>query len=343
MTKVSFTGDIAFSKYFADAWKRDDFIDADILSYLNGSEYVVANIESPFTSEGIDSDRPLNHASNPAAICTLRQINANIWTIGNNHVLDCGEKGMTDTMNLAKENGFETVGAGHNVDEAIRPIIIDKDGGIGIFVVTYKRGEFIRAGENSPGCILFEDTKRIKSMIQAIKKKCRWCVLIAHGGEEFSSMPLPSIRKRYIDFLNYGADIVVGHHPHVMQNYETFGNKTIFYSLGNFIFDTNYQRIQSYTEYGMLITLNFTPKEYSWDKMPIIIDRNSGRILPCETPDIFCDIPRKQYNLLKPLIVKTFFINNKKARCFSEPELKNNKFKDWFKHYSGRFGTGAVI
>lgn len=343
MTTISFTGDIAFSKYFSESWKNPEFIHSDIKDFLNNSDYVVANIESPFTVGDIKSDRPLNHTSNPKAVECLKEINANIWNLSNNHILDCGEKGMADTIELAKSNNFKTLGAGHNISEALTPIIINENGGIGIFSVTYKRGEFIRAKESSPGCILFEDSKRIKSAIKDIKEKNRWCVIIAHGGEEFSSMPLPSIRKRYIEFLDYGADIVVGHHPHVMQNYETIRDKTIFYSLGNFIFDTDYQRIQNYSEFGMLIKFHFTEDSYTWEKLPTKIDRNTQSVVKCETPDIFCDVSRKEYNRLKPLIVKCFFKNNKKARCFSEPECKKYGAVKWFKHYSGRLGAKAVF
>ena len=343
MTNISFTGDIAFSKYFANAWQNPAFIDSEVVEFLQKSDYVVANVESPFTGGDIAVDSSLTHASNPQAVNCLNLIHANLWSISNNHILDCGAKGLTDTIRLAKDNNCKAFGAGMDKAEAATPVIIDEAGGIGIFGVTYKVEDFIEAGENSPGCIMYTDTETIRKTIRKIKEKNRWCIVIAHAGEEFSSVPLPSVRKRYREFLEYGADIVVGHHPHVTQNYETVGDKIIFYSLGNFIFDTNYQRIQNHTEFGMLIKLQFNQDSFSWENLPITIDRESQCVKPCTCPDIFCDISPSEYNKLRPLAVKLFFINNKKAHCFSDPEWKEFTAKDWFRHYSSRLGKCAVI
>ena len=205
MTTVSFTGDIAFSKYFKDSWKSPDFIAEDIIDFLKSSDAVVANVESPFTSGDVEIDSSLTHASNPGAINCLNMIHANIWTMANNHILDCGDKGLSDTLKLARENNIKTLGAGMNVFEAEKPVIIEESGGIGIFGVTYRIGEHIIADENSSGCILIDDYKKIKNIIKKIKEKNRWCVVIAHAGEEFSSIPLPSVRKKYLKY-HLGAD-----------------------------------------------------------------------------------------------------------------------------------------
>ncbi|MGN1059451.1 MAG: CapA family protein, partial [Clostridia bacterium] len=196
MTTISFTGDIAFSKYFTEAWKDPAFIHKDVVKFLQGSDYVVANVESPFTGGGIEIDSSLTHASNPKAVNCLNMIHANLWTMANNHILDCGDAGLSDTIKLAGENNCRTFGAGMNKAEAAQPVIINEAGGIGMFGVTYKVEDFIEAGENSPGCIMLEDSETIQATIKKIKEKNRWCILIVHAGEEFSSIPLPSIRKR---------------------------------------------------------------------------------------------------------------------------------------------------
>ncbi len=343
MTSIAFTGDIAFSKYFKDAWQNPDFIDSRVVEFLQKSDYVTANVESPLTAGDVSVDSSLTHASDPRAVNCLNSIHANIYSIANNHVLDCGAKGLADTVRLANENNCRIFGAGMNKTEAATPVIIDEAGGIGMFGVTYKVEDFIEAGENSPGCVMYTDTEAIKKNIRKIKEKNRWCIVIAHAGEEFSSIPLPSVRKRYHEFLEYGADIVVGHHPHVTQNYETVGEKIIFYSLGNFIFDTNYQRIQNHTEFGMLIKLHFDENKFSWEHFPITIDRETQRVKPSACPDIFRDISPREYSKLRPLAVKLFFINNKKAHCFSDPDWKSFTSADWFRHYSNRLGKGAVI
>jgi len=343
MVSVSFTGDISFSKYFKNAWENPGFIDGQIVDFLQNSAYVVANVECALTAGDVSVDSSLTHASDPRAVNCLNYLNANIWNIANNHIMDCGAKGLEDTLRHARENDCMAFGAGANKREAAQPVFINEAGGIGIFGVTYKVEDYIEARTDSPGCIMYTDTETIKKTIQEIKKNNRWCVMIAHAGEEFSSIPLPCVRKRYHQFLEYGADVVIGHHPHVTQNYEIVGEKMIFYSLGNFIFDTDYQRIQNHTEFGMLIKLHFEEQAFYWEHLPIYIDRDTHTVKPGKCPAIFRDIPPRQYNRLRPLAVKLFFINNKKAHCFSDPDWLAYTAKDWFRHYSGRLGKAAVV
>lgn len=170
MVSITFTGDIAFSKYFKDHWQKD-FIDENIVKFLADSDHVVANVESPLTDSVVSSKMEINHFSSPQSGSWFKKISADIWTIANNHVLDCGEEGMLDTIKAAQENGAVTVGAGINADEASRYISLDQSGGIGIFAVTYKRGEFIRATKDSAGCVLFDELKKIKKIISEIKAK----------------------------------------------------------------------------------------------------------------------------------------------------------------------------
>ena len=105
MTTLSFTGDIAFSKYFKNAWKDPGFIDDKIADFLRDSDHVIANVECPLTGGDVAVDSSLTHASDPKAIAVLQHIHADIWNLANNHVLDCGVNGLLDTIHLAQDNG----------------------------------------------------------------------------------------------------------------------------------------------------------------------------------------------------------------------------------------------
>lgn len=332
MATIAFTGDIAFSKYFADGWKRDDLIADDVVEFLSTTDYTVPNIEAPITEGTIQSTRALNHTNPPGCMDWLRKINANVWNLSNNHMYDCQAEGLVDTLEFAAKNGCLTVGAGRNADEAMQPVILDVAGGIGILSVCYHNAkEFLRASDTKPGCILWDEFDRISQTIRRVKEQCRWCIVISHGGSEFSSLPLPFVRERYLRFLDFGADIVVGHHPHVMQNYETVGNKIIFYSLGNFIFDTDYQRAQPYSEYGMLVKFHFTEQDFTWEKCPIFIDRKANRVVSCECPAIFCDIQPKAYRRLWPLMVHVFTANSRRASLFLNKKYESYNEWKWFR------------
>lgn len=117
MTSIAFTGDIAFSGYFKHHWQKD-FLDPKITDFLQNSDHVVANVECPLTDSVVTSKMEIVHFSSPEAGSWFPKISADIWTLANNHVLDCGEAGMLDTIAAAQKNGAKTVGAGRNIDEA---------------------------------------------------------------------------------------------------------------------------------------------------------------------------------------------------------------------------------
>lgn len=342
MTSIVFTGDIAFSKYFKEHWNKN-FLDESVVDFFKESDHVVANVESPLTDSVISSKMEISHLSNPDSAEWFKNISADIWTISNNHILDCGETGMMDTINAAKKCGAVTVGAGRNIDEASKYITLDCDGGIGIFAVTYKRAEFIRATENAPGCVLFDEAKRIKRIIKEIKAKNKWCIIIAHGGDEFSNLPMPYMRKLYKKFLAFGADIVVGHHPHVVQNYEKIGDKMVFYSLGNFVFDTDYQRKQKYSEYGILLNLCFENERFSWDYLATKVNRENQTVGKTEPPQIFKEVSEKDYKLLWPLGAKKFMDNFVTAKTFVIPKTRNFKWYNWFNLHREKIGLKNAL
>jgi len=319
MTSIAFTGDIAFSKYFAKGHEKPDLFDREITDFLCSADHVVANIEAPVTAGDIQSERKLNHVNPPEAVDKLLEINARIWTLANNHVMDCKEVGLKDTLEIAQRNNIRTFGAGFNKEEAARVLELPESGGIGMFSVTYYR-DFLKAEENKPGCVTVDDEETIRENIRKIKEKNRWCVLIIHGGEEFSNLPLPFIRRMFLRYLDMGADVIVGHHPHVVQNWEQVGDKLIFYSLGNFVFDTDYQRKQKYSEYGVLVKLHFTEDAVTWEHLGTRVDREKNRIAVSQPPAIFTGIDDQQYRLLWPLGTVNFSRTDRTAGIWLKPE-----------------------
>ena len=184
----------------------------------------------------------------------------------------------------------------------------------------------------------------IESAIKQAKANNRWCVVIAHDGEEFTSLPMPYTRDRYIKYLEFGADIVVAHHPHVPMNYELFdNNKAIFYSLGNFIFDTDYQRSQFNTEKGVLLKLIFTDSCFSFTPFGISIDRDAGRIVESEIPDIFTNVTKEEYEKLLPLAAKAFIENTKRQLRYLKPDkFVNATDEDFVENFYEPLRSGRV-
>lgn len=355
-TSLVFTGDIGFDRYMDGKWEDPGLLSGDVLRFLHSGNHVIANVEGPIIDQksntATEGTAQLLHSINPRAVRVLEEMRADIWNLCNNHIMDAGPEGVSATLACAEQAGARTIGAGMNIEDASRPLLLDEAGGIGIFSVGYRRG-CKPAGEDKAGCLLWNDEERIQKSIDEIKKKCRWCIIVSHGGEEFTSLPSPYTRDRYLAFLRMGADLVVCHHPHVPMNYEiidpagtscrTSGRKAIFYSLGNFIFDTDYQRAQYNTEKGVLLKLILTENDWSFEPLGIRIERGSEHVVSAELPKIFTNVPEADYELLSPLAAKMFVRATKRQQIYLNPsEYKNASEEKWKENFSNPKRSGRV-
>ncbi len=341
-----FTGDIGFDRYMDKKWEDPELLSSEVLDFLHSGDHVVANVEGPLldvaantTTEGVQQ---LLHTMNPAAVEVLKKMQADVWNICNNHIMDAGKEGMEATLSEAEKAGVQTLGAGLDLEQAARPLIFPEAGGIGLIGVGYQRG-CKPAGPEKAGCLNWADFETIQSRIDEIKKTCRWCVIVSHGGEEFTALPTPYTRDRYLKYLEMGADIVVCHHPHVPMNYETVGGKAIFYSLGNFIFDTDYQRAQYNTEFGLLLKINFSEDRFEFEALGLKIERGTEHVVKWELPRIFTDVQPDQYELLEPLAAKMFVAATKRQQIYLNPrEFTDATPEKWAEHFANPRRSGRV-
>ncbi|MCR4696927.1 MAG: CapA family protein [Lachnospiraceae bacterium] len=345
-SSLVFTGDIGFDKYMDKRWEDKNLLSDEVRSFLSSGDHLIVNVEGPLyerkeeaATSGVLS---LIHSMDPKVGDFLEEINADIWNICNNHIMDAKEEGILSTLENAASHNALTLGAGRNEEEARKPIILNEAGGIGLIGVGYQRA-CRKAGADTPGCYSWSDLEAIEESIKAIKKTCRWCIIVAHAGEEFTALPSPYTRERYLKYLDMGADIIVAHHPHVPMNYELFPNKAIFYSLGNFIFDTDYQRSQFNTEYGLFIKLILNENDFSFEPFGIRIDRETERIVAHDLPDIFTDVQEDEYKKLIPLASKMFIENTKRQLRFLKPDQFNNATdEDWYNNFYEPLRSGRV-
>ena len=347
--QIVFTGDIGFDRYMDKRWTDEGLISDEVLKFMHSSDHVIANVEGPLvdnmqntTTEGV---LQLMHTMDPAAITVLKRMGADIWNLCNNHMMDAGQEGLAWTLQAAKAAGGSTIGAGMNIDEASSILRLNEAGGIGIIAVGYRRG-CKPASDTLGGCFMWNDVDRIRERIDEIKSNNRWCIIVAHAGEEFTALPSPYTRDKYLEFLDMGADIIVAHHPHVPMNYELIGEganrKAIFYSLGNFIFDTDYQRAQYNTEKGVLLRLSLNEKGFDFDAMGIRIDRESESIKRGELPRIFTNVDATQYELLKALSAKMFIAATKRQQIYLNKAMAEYDPSQWEEHFANPKRSGRV-
>ena len=336
-TSIVFTGDIGFDRYMAGKWTDPELVSQEIKEFLSSADHVVANVEGALIPENEAEDATgkgvFFHTMDPAAVQFLDLIRADIWNYANNHTMDAGLGGIASAISIAEKKGVRTIGAGKNVEEAKRPLILPEAGGIGLISVGFMP-MCIRAEEDKAGVFGWDEMGRIAELILEVKKFCRWCVIISHGGEEFTTLPAPYTRSRYREYLEMGADIVVGHHPHVPMNYERIGDKIIFYSLGNFIFDTNYQRIQPNTDVGVLLKIRFTEDSFSFEPLGTKLIRGDEKVVKGNVPVIFENIPQEEYTRLIRMAATAFRTNERRRADFvTGGSMKYNTEEQWDVYY----------
>lgn len=353
-SSIVFTGDIGFDRFMYGQWNDPELIDSRILEFLHSADHVCANVEGPIY--GVEANttttgaQQLLHSIDPAAVKVLDNMGADIWNLCNNHIMDEKQEGLKSTLDIANRNGIKTLGVGMNLDEARKPVILNEAGGIGMIGVGYQRA-CRKATEDMGGCYSWSELELIEESIKAIKNeyKCRWCVVVAHAGEEFTSLPSPYTRERFLKYLEMGADAVICHHPHVPMNYELVDcgsgvTKPIFYSLGNFIFDTPYQRTQFNTEVGIIVKLRFTTDELTFESMGVHIDRDKEHVIAGDLPAIYQHVSETEYNKLLPLSVKAFISATKRQFRYLKPEQfnENTTEEQWMEHFYEPLRTGRV-
>jgi len=234
---ISFLGDLCpinrVEKLILDK-TYDGF--SDLTQILAKQDLVIANLECPLT----DTNRKIkkigpNLKANTGSIDLIKHLNISIAALANNHILDFGQEGMSDTLSLLRENGVNYVGGGMNIKEAKKPLIIDKNG-LKICFINVCEREFNIARENYAGANPNEIFNTIKA-IEENKNLVDFVILIYHGGAEYYNLPTPNMQKCLRFYASIGVDLIIGHHSHIVSGYEIQYSTPIFYSLGNFIFD----------------------------------------------------------------------------------------------------------
>lgn len=199
----------------------------------------------------------------------LRGMGFNLFSIANNHVLDWGEEGYKKTKKALGEDSF---GAG-TFEEAYQVKEVEVKGKkIGFLALSYAVYTWPLQDTDERkglGCAYINDIKVNHVIIEA-KKKLDYLFVLPHDGIEYVDAPMPETIARYRDFIDYGADGVFGTHPHCPQGWEVYKGKPVFYSLGNFFFnskkDTMYRATNRAHWYeGRCVILSIDDDHFSWE------------------------------------------------------------------------------
>ncbi len=213
-----------YSKLFenVDIFKNDD------ISFVN--------LEGPVSNIGHNVGSIYSFRMPVDTIPTLKNTGVDIVSFANNHVGDYTGIAFKDTLERLRNNDIAWTGAGYNYNDAktVRIITVN-DIKIGYIGFSDVGPNWMKATEKNPGILLANDPN-IKEIISTAKSQTDFLVVSFHWGEEYKEY---NNRQEYLakTVIDSGADLVVGHHPHVAQDIEYYKEKPIIYSLGNFIFD----------------------------------------------------------------------------------------------------------
>ncbi|HQD92842.1 MAG TPA: CapA family protein [Bacilli bacterium] len=237
---------------------KQNFIDNNLQYLIANSDFSICNFEAPirhFNMRPIKKAGPcLSQAKE--SIKYLDDTGFAFVSLANNHIYDYGENGLKETIKELQKYDIKYIGAGFDFEEAYESQIIEKNG---------NRIGLLAACENEFGCLYEEQNRggyawlfhyKLEEKIVDLKKSTDFVVLMVHAGVENIDIPIKEWRDRYKRLCDIGVDVVIGHHPHVPQGYEKYNNSLIFYSLGNFYFDTASFENKSDDSYSVI--LDFT-------------------------------------------------------------------------------------
>lgn len=207
---------------------------------IKEADLAFANLESPISSRGKNQGSIYSFRASPETAVGLAFAGFDILSLANNHIWDWGKEALEDTIDILIERGIKSVGAGRNYEEANQPVIqVVKNTKIAFLAYTDLYPTGLQAKENYPGVSRF-DLSFISSKIRELQNEVDLIVVSMHWGEEYESRANDSQKFISHQLVEAGADLIIGHHPHVIQEIEHYRGAIIAYSLGNFVFDQNF-------------------------------------------------------------------------------------------------------
>lgn len=264
---------------------RDGKVCGDKLGQIvTECDYSICNFEAPIEGVGkpILKSGP-HHYQRKSTLSGLKTQGFNMVLMANNHMMDFGVEGAIKTREAALEQGLDTIGFGLSHDEAYTPVIR---------VINGLKVGFVNACEAQFGVLDYSSPteepgyawinhSRINKTIVTLKATCDFVIVLAHAGLEKYSIPQREWRIRYKHLCELGADAVIAAHPHVPQGYEAHNDSLIFYSLGNFYFDSKNYKNKKDSSFAVKLKLT---KNAPIDWEPVFYDKSTGLTEVTDTP-----------------------------------------------------------
>lgn len=238
--------------------------------FFRGYDYLLGNLEGPITDRQVDSSKAYNFSFEPALVDILSKYRFDVLNLANNHTYDRGKEGYIDTKELLAQASIKTFG--HPLQEKIQDVLYVSKGGFDIAFVGFNITDHTT-----------EDSV-MSALVSEAAEKTDIVVVSIHWGVEYQRQFVPRQQQLGRALIDAGADVIIGHHPHVVQPVEIYKNKLIFYSLGNFIFD---QYFSKETQEGLMVGMAFSEDKHTYFLIPYT--------LPASQPQLMLGSDRQQF------------------------------------------------
>lgn len=276
--RILFVGDIMLADTSESVIKKRGYkyIFAAVRNLITAADLAVGNLEGPISKTGKKTtNRRWSYKVPPKAANALSDAGFDLMNLANNHIIDCGEVGISETISFLKQAGVEPMGAGMNKAEAHRAVIREVRGvkiAFLSYVPTHMMVEgkkvFLRnlAWTRTRGGAAWGDIKLIRRDIRRIRKSADIIVVSFHMGDRYQRHPEKFERKLCQAVIDAGADAVIGHGTHIMGPIELYKGKPIVYSVGNFAFGSSNLRAR----FSLMSYIDVDPKEKDLSRLFVL-------------------------------------------------------------------------
>lgn len=251
-------GDVMLSRFVATKMARAGSVHTPfdfVRDLLQSADLAIINLENPVEEGPPVSITGLKFRANPPVLEGIAAAGIDVVTLANNHLSDAGDDAIAATLTHLKDAGILATGAGQDASEARTPVILERNG-TRIAILAYGESRFknqVTFAGTQPG-IALADPIIMREDIAAAKLRADVVIVSLHAGAEYKAVPDTVQHTLTQAAVDAGADLVLGHHPHVIQPLENIDGTWVIYSMGNLIFD---QMWSENTRRGMLLKYIF--------------------------------------------------------------------------------------
>lgn len=243
-----FSGDILLSSYVLNNYENSGIngvISEELLGEMQNADLTMVNEEFPFSTRGTQAqDKQFTFRVDPSYVKILQEMGIDVVTLANNHALDYGTQALSDSFQTLDDAGIAYVGAGDSRERAAEAYITELGGKTFGFLAASRVIPEVswNIDNQQPGMLCTYDSTALCEAIKKAKENCDYVAVYVHWGIERENMPEDYQRQLGKAYIDAGADIVIGAHPHVLQGIEYYNGKPIVYSLGNYIFNQSIEK-----------------------------------------------------------------------------------------------------